>query len=205
MKGLIVVLLASVLFAGLATARVVDVSMSGFAFVPDTVTVNQGDTVRWTNHDAVSHTSTSGKPDSAPGALWDSPFLANGQSWSLPVTFSGSDIPYFCRVHSLTMRGRLSVSTGIVEQPGRPIPGPRLSLRSLNPDAVSFELPARQVVSLRIYDATGQQRAVLLDNARLDPGLRRMSFEHLRLRAGLYIVSLSAGAVERNARMVELD
>jgi plastocyanin len=193
------------LAAGLAAARVVDVSMTGFAFVPDTVSVNQGDTVRWTNHDAVSHTSTSGKPDSAQGVLWDSPFLTNGQSWSLPITFAGTGIPYHCRIHYLTMRGWLNVTSGVEEQPGRTVDGLRLLLPSLNPEAVSFELAARQNVSLRVYDAAGQAKAVLLDNVSFEPGKQVVSLAQLGLRSGPYIVSLSAGAAERNARMVVLD
>ncbi|MFZ1684338.1 MAG: hypothetical protein WAU88_09445 [Candidatus Zixiibacteriota bacterium] len=35
------------------------VSMSGSAFVPATLTVDVGDTVKWTNNDPVAHTATS--------------------------------------------------------------------------------------------------------------------------------------------------
>jgi plastocyanin len=195
----------SFLTAGLASALVHDVSMSGLKFVPETLSVTQGDTVRWTNHDAVTHTSTSGKPDSAQGVLWDSPFLTNGQSWSLPITFAGTGIPYHCRIHFLTMKGWLNVSSGVEEQPGKSEPGLRLALRSLNPDAVSFELSSRQRVSLRIYDAIGQEKAAPLHDVLFDPGPHRLSLAGLGLKNGFYIVSLSAGASERTARMVVLD
>src|ERR1043166_1164800 len=37
----------------------VPISIAGFAFNPDDVTINVGDTVTWTNNDSAAHTSTS--------------------------------------------------------------------------------------------------------------------------------------------------
>src|SRR5262249_44786040 len=43
---------------GPALAATKNVTIAGFAFSPDPVTVNVGDTVTWTNNDAASHTAT---------------------------------------------------------------------------------------------------------------------------------------------------
>ncbi len=52
------------------------VTIQNFAFVPQTVTINAGDSVRWTNTDSgVSHTSTSNTP-----GVWDSGALAQNVS-----------------------------------------------------------------------------------------------------------------------------
>ena len=58
----------------------VPVSMSGMRFVPDTLTVTQGDSVVWTNTEALPHTTTSGAPG-VPDGLWDSPTLSQGGTY----------------------------------------------------------------------------------------------------------------------------
>jgi len=44
--------------SGNAQSRMVSVVIRGFRFDPETVTVNQGDTVEWKNDDIVPHTAT---------------------------------------------------------------------------------------------------------------------------------------------------
>jgi hypothetical protein len=175
--------------------------MFEYGFEPASATVAVGDTVRWTNNGAFSHSSTSGRPDSAAGQLWDSPFLGNGQSFDLVVTFTGTDIPYYCRLHSLTMKGRLTAAAGVGD---RQSPAPerlRLVLRSLNPDVLSLDLPSRLRVSLRVYDAAGKEVTVLLGNELLEPGRHSVSIGRLGLPDGVYLVSLAAGRETRTARM----
>ncbi|MFN0278182.1 MAG: plastocyanin/azurin family copper-binding protein [Pyrinomonadaceae bacterium] len=81
----------------------VDVSISGFAFNPANLTINVGDTVRWTNNDFATHTATSNT------SVWNSGFLSNGQTFSFTFTGAGT-FPYFCGVHpsmtaSITVNG----------------------------------------------------------------------------------------------------
>lgn len=79
---------------------VTDVTISGFFFVPKTVTIKQGETVRWINAETlVSHTSTSGNPeDEDAGALWNSGTLLPGQSFTHTFDEVG-EFPYFCEPH----------------------------------------------------------------------------------------------------------
>jgi photosystem II stability/assembly factor-like uncharacterized protein len=84
-----------------------DVAIMDFAFDPADLTVNPGDTVRWTNYDSVPHTSTS---DSG---IWDSGALNNGDSYSRAFPDLGN-FPYHCTIHP-TMTASVTV-----EEPGPP-------------------------------------------------------------------------------------
>ncbi|MDH3891317.1 MAG: cupredoxin family copper-binding protein [candidate division Zixibacteria bacterium] len=87
-----VVLMAAVLMAPTSQAATVDVDISGFTFVPDTLVITAGDEVKWTNQDVAPHTSTSDAP------LWDSGTLNQGQFWSRTFNTPGS-YPYHCAIH----------------------------------------------------------------------------------------------------------
>jgi plastocyanin len=76
----------------------VDVSIVDFSFVPGTITVHVGDTVRWTNSGAAPHTSTSGTLPKADGR-WSSGILSPRQSFSFTFNEAG-EYPYFCQVHA---------------------------------------------------------------------------------------------------------
>ena len=104
-KLLAVLLLAAVAILGpTATADTVDVSIAGFTFVDDTITVPVGTTVRWTNNDGPAHTSTSDPG----GAVWDSGNLSNGQTYSYTFNTVG-DYAYICAIHP-SMKGMVKVA-----------------------------------------------------------------------------------------------
>lgn len=69
-------------------------------FNPNTINVNVGDTITWTNADTVGHTATSGQPtDNQTGTVWDSGLILAGKTWtSKPFTTAGT-YNYFCMVH----------------------------------------------------------------------------------------------------------
>ena len=90
-------------------AQTVDVDIVSFTFSPDPVNITTGTTVRWTNQDAVSHTSTSD------GAVWNSGTLNNGQQFSYTFNTPGS-YPYHCNFHP-AMLGTINVS-----DPGAHVP-----------------------------------------------------------------------------------
>lgn len=75
------------------------VTISDFAFAPATLTIAVGDTVTWTNEDAIEHTAT--------GAGFDSGLLAQGASFSHTFTAAGT-FDYVCTPHP-TMTGRIVV------------------------------------------------------------------------------------------------
>lgn len=84
----------------------VEVFASGAAFNPANVTINVGDSVRWTI--SGSHTVTSGvnASDPAAGDLFDE-ILSDQQTFTYKFEVAGV-FPYFCRVH-LGMTGTVTV------------------------------------------------------------------------------------------------
>jgi len=75
--------------------KTVDVNMQNFAFSPQTININSGDSVRWTNKDTAPHTATStGGP-----ASFDTGRLDFGQSKTLQFNTPGT-YTYKCEFHS---------------------------------------------------------------------------------------------------------
>jgi amicyanin len=68
------------------------VDIADFAFSPQTLTVQVGDTVTWTNRDAVQHTATS------TSGAFDSGLLDQNASYSLTFTQAGT-YDYLCTPH----------------------------------------------------------------------------------------------------------
>ena len=77
------------------------VSMANFAFSPASLTVNVGDTVTWTNHDAAPHNAT------ADDGSFATPTINNGQSASHRFTQPGT-FSYICTIHP-NMHGTIRV------------------------------------------------------------------------------------------------
>jgi YVTN family beta-propeller protein len=80
-------------------AQTSGVSISKFAFAPASTTVAPGQTLTFTNNDAVAHTST--------GPAWDSGPIAPGASYQVSLTASGT-YTYTCTIHPF-MQGTLVV------------------------------------------------------------------------------------------------
>lgn len=101
-----VVLLGAALLASCNTTPppqegVTDVTIANFTFTPKTVTIKQGESVRWTNGEIaiINHTTTSGNPgDADAGTLWDSGPLAPGETFTHQFTEVG-EFSYFCDIH----------------------------------------------------------------------------------------------------------
>src|SRR3712207_9489018 len=75
------------------------VSIQDFAYIPPTATVAAGTTITWTQRDTAPHTVTSGAAgDADAGAIFDSPRLSQGETFSFTFAEPGT-YPYFCRVH----------------------------------------------------------------------------------------------------------
>jgi plastocyanin len=98
-----VVALVAAVGAGVVHAADRSVTISGFRFSPETVTVNVGDTVTWTNRDGQAHTATS-------GSAWSTGDIAGGKSKSITFRTAGT-FDYICAIHP-TMTGTLVVRAG---------------------------------------------------------------------------------------------
>jgi len=95
-----------------AGGAIIEVSLTdSLQFVPSTVVINAGDTVRWTNTSGFFHTVTSGTGSSDPavGALFDQSLPA-GAVFEFTFTTPGT-FPYFCRPHEFSgMEGTVVVN-----------------------------------------------------------------------------------------------
>lgn len=81
----------------------VEVEIQNFAFVPQDITINKGDTVTWRNMDSATHTvvSTSGSEINS-GSL-----AANGGTYSHTFKTAGN-YDYHCSIHP-SMKGAIIV------------------------------------------------------------------------------------------------
>jgi plastocyanin len=99
--GLALLMAAAVGFArAVPASETHTIAMDGTRFVPETLTIKQGDRVVWVNKDPFPHTATA-------AGVFDSKSMAPGQSWSYVPNRSG-ELPYVCTLHP-GMRGTLIV------------------------------------------------------------------------------------------------
>jgi plastocyanin len=95
-------------FQSTTTSKVVTIGDNFFS--NGNLTINEGDTVTWTNNGNTTHTVTSGN-ESNPGTIFDSGNLGSGQSFSFRFADSGT-FTYFCRIHgSSAMSGTITVNS----------------------------------------------------------------------------------------------
>ncbi|MFI5294658.1 MAG: CHRD domain-containing protein [Thermodesulfovibrionales bacterium] len=116
-KVFVSVLVVSVFIFLLSTAAfaaTVPVSIVDFAFSPQNITIEVGDTVVWTNNGAFPHTTTSGTNFPTGNGIWDSHVLSPGQFF--PFTFTQPGLyPYFCSIHGFT--GGITVNAPTLPMP----------------------------------------------------------------------------------------
>lgn len=86
-------------------SNVVTVEIRDYKFVPETVTVHQGDTVEWKNEDTVLHTATADGQAQKPA--FDSGSLSKGATWRYVASTKGT-YNYICTFHTY-MKGQLVV------------------------------------------------------------------------------------------------
>lgn len=94
------------------------VVVQNFAFAPPSLTINVGDTVTWTNRDAIAHTATAnvGSP-----ATFDRQLPASGGSATVAFSVAGT-YAYHCSIHPF-MTGTIVV-LGPTAAPSTPRPTP---------------------------------------------------------------------------------
>jgi plastocyanin len=114
-----------------------DVSIQNFAFTPKDLTIKAGDTVRWTQKDAITHTSTSG-PNGVADGIWDSGNMTLAANTTFSFTFdTAGTFPYFCRPHKSTMRGSITVEAA-AQPPSIQLVNPTNGAVFIEPAAVTL-------------------------------------------------------------------
>jgi plastocyanin len=95
------------------------VSIQFFTFSPASVTVNAGDSVRWTNLDAAVHSAK------ATGGSFDTGILAQNASATIAFNTAGT-FGYICGVHGASMSGTIVVN-GPAATTRPPTPAPTIA------------------------------------------------------------------------------
>jgi len=138
-RGWAAAALAGLVLAILAVAPTLaadrSVSIAGFAYSPDPVTIHVGDSVTWTNNDGVVHTATGSGFDTGPIATYDSKSVSFNKAGTYP---------YVCTVHH-QMHGTVIV---LATSGG---PAPNTDTAPIDPrrdDTISTVLAALGIVML---------------------------------------------------------
>lgn len=114
--GLLAAFLPGSYVAAAPPAATVEVAAADFEFQPQSVTINAGDTITWTNTGAAPHTAT------ASDGSWDSGNLDPGQTFSRTFDTPGT-YNYYCRYHG-TPEGTGMAGTIVVQAQAQPTPAP---------------------------------------------------------------------------------
>jgi plastocyanin len=80
------------------------VRMKNIKFVPESITVKKGQTVKWVNDDGVAHTVTADSGDN-----FDSGTVAAGGTYQHKFTKPGR-VHYFCTIHGQQQSGTVTVT-----------------------------------------------------------------------------------------------
>ncbi len=118
------------------------VRMGNYDFNPTNLTINAGDTVRWTNTAATAHDTT------ANSGLWSSPTFGSPNTYSFRFTNSGN-YPYYCALHVVShpeQTGTVSVAASVIP--------PTVSITS-PASGTDFSTPATFTFSATAADSDG--------------------------------------------------
>jgi plastocyanin len=98
------------------TAATHNVTIQDFSFQPASLSIQPGDTVRWTNQDGTAHTSTSDT------GLWNSGLLGTGGSFERTFASAGT-FSYHCSPHPF-MQGTIAVQEPVNQPPSVTLTAP---------------------------------------------------------------------------------
>lgn len=167
MRHFIVICMVAVALPMIVVGATHQVDMINFAFVPDTLNINQGDSVLWINTTAIGHTTTSGV-NGIPDGYWDSGLLAANDSFTFEFDSAGS-FSYYCTPHwTLGMIGLIIVEPVGIQEYEYSVPG-EFEVGNVYPNPFSqtavltYSLNIPQRVQVRIFNAAGQNIRVLAD------------------------------------------
>lgn len=155
-----IVLALALLLAAVGVSRAVQVpvSITDYKFSPDTVHVNLGDSVVWTNNGSNQHTTTSGL-NGVPDGLWDSGTLAHGATFAHVFPVDGT-FNYYCKFHYMIgMLGVVVAGTGGgVDESKDMLAGSRGIVGYPNPfrASISLRLWPSGCGCVRIFNASGK-------------------------------------------------
>lgn len=188
-KALLVIMVLAL--SSLSFAEIHDVTIVDFSFMPSSMTITAGDTVRWTNQDAAPHTATSDN------GVWDSGTLTTGNSYMRAFDDPG-DFPYHCTIHP-SMMASLTVNsaTGIND----PVDNQRPESFTLegnypNPfnasTTIKFASANEAHAKITVYDILGREVQVVFDGT-VAAGEHSLIWDASKNASGVYFYRLTIG------------
>jgi len=95
---------------------------------PNTITIGQGEWIKWKNLDIAVHTITSGSANGVVDGKFDSGLMTSGSTFSFQFTQAGTN-NYFCMVHPWAV-GTVIVKTGTYDPTPTPVATPPVTTSS---------------------------------------------------------------------------
>jgi len=181
------------------------VQASDYTFSPSSLTINQGDTVKWVWVNGM-HTTTS---DSTVGVeVWNGPLNQSQQAYSVVFSHVGV-FHYHCVYHvSLGMKGTITVEspTSVFNQYEKPYnylleqnyPNP------FNPTTeIKYSIAKSSFVTLVVYNFLGEKVKTLISQKQ-KAGKYSLVFDFSYLPSGIYFYHIKAGNFTSTKKMVLL-
>ena len=182
-----------------------DVTVQNFSFTPQTLTINTGDIVKWTNIQG-THNVRADDNSFYYGAAAPAP-------WEYTHTFTtAGNNPYYCEPHGGPGGSGMS-GVIIVQDPvgvnddevvanhfelDQNYPNP------FNPSTrINYSVPISSFINLKVYDILGNEVAVLV-NEEKPAGNYEINFDASRLNGGVYFYQLTANSFVDTKKMILL-
>ena len=181
------------------------VEVSNFVFTPSNLTIEVGDTVRWTNiignHNVVAddNSFTSGPPST------------NQWVYDLVFTMVGTN-PYYCELHGGSggsgMAGVINVEPPVSVSGDDPVVTKfELNQNYPNPfnptTAIKYSIPVSGEVTLKIFNSLGEEVATIVNEFR-SAGNYEIIFNATDISSGVYYYQLKAGNLVKTKKMLLL-
>ena len=179
-----------------------DVTVQNFSFTPQTLTINTGDIVKWTN---ISGTHNVRANDNS---FYSGP--AEPAPWEFTHTFtSQGDFPYYCEPHqSMGMTGTIIVQNPSAVNDDEVVANHfELDQNYPNPfnpsTRINYTVPTSSFINLKVYDILGNEVAVLV-NEEKPAGNYEINFDASRLTGGVYFYQLTSNSFVDTKKMILL-
>jgi len=209
MKKAILFLLITLATTSISFSTTHTITNSGFSFLPSSITINIGDTVKFVLESI--HTARE-----VSQATWNANGTTSNGGFDLPngggtVVLNQAGIYYYvCVPHaSFGMKGTITVnSVTDVKTINETIPDNFILMQNypnpFNPaTTISFSLPSKSFVSLKVFDALGREVATLV-NEELSAGNHSRQWNGENMSSGIYFYRLQAGSFTETKKLILL-
>ena len=209
MKKTIIFFLITLATTSISFSTTYTITDSGFSFTPSSLTINIGDAVNFGL--GSSHTVRE-----VSQATWNANGTTSNGGFDLPngggtVVFNQAGTHYYvCVPHaSLGMKGTITVNAATdVKTISETIPENFILMQNypnpFNPvTTISFSLPSKSFVSLKVFDALGREVATLA-NEELPAGNHSRQWNGGNMSSGIYFYRLQSGSFIETKKLILL-